>query len=88
MFDLMCFPVTIRGGGGAAGVPAAQNVAQNLIPVIGASQASAGSAIANTLNSTFAANQQRPIQAFVVSGDVSSAQQLERRRNTATQLGG
>jgi len=76
------------GGGGAAGVPAAQNVAQNLIPVIGASQASAGSAIANTLNSTFAANQQRPIQAFVVSGDVSSAQQLERRRNTAAQLGG
>lgn len=76
------------GGGGAAGAPPAQNVAQNLIPVIGASQASAGSAIANTLNQTFAQNQQRPIQAFVVSGDVSSAQQLERRRNTAAQLGG
>lgn len=76
------------GGGGSAGVPSAQNVAQNLIPVIGSSQASAGSAIANTLNSTFSANQQRPLQAFVVSGDVSSAQQLERRRNTAAQLGG
>ena len=76
------------GGGGSAGVPSAQNVAQNLIPVIGSSQASAGSAIANTLNSTFSANQQRPVQAFVVSGDVSSAQQLERRRNTAAQLGG
>ena len=76
------------GGGGSAGIPSAQNVAQNLIPVIGSSQASAGSAIANTLNSTFSANQQRPVQAFVVSGDVSSAQQLERRRNTAAQLGG
>ena len=80
--------VASGGGGGGAGAPAAQNVAQNLIPVIGASQASAGSAIANTLNSTFAANQNRPVQAFVVSGDVSSAQQLERRRNNAAQLGG
>ena len=76
------------GGGGSAAAPPAQNVAANLIPVIGASQASAGSAIANTLNSTFAANQNRPVQAFVVSGDVSSAQQLERRRNNAAQLGG
>jgi hypothetical protein len=76
------------GGGGAAGAPPAQNVAQNLIPVIGASQASVGSAIANTLNSTFASNVNRPVQAFVVSGDVSSAQQLERRRNNAAQLGG
>jgi len=76
------------GGGGSAAAPPAQNVAQNLIPVIGASQASAGSAIANTLNSTFAQNVNRPVQAFVVSGDVSSAQQLERRRNNAAQLGG
>jgi len=76
------------GGGGAAGAPPAQNVAANLIPVIGASQASVGSAIANTLNSTFSQNVNRPVQAFVVSGDVSSAQQLERRRNNAAQLGG
>ena len=57
-------------------------------PVIGSSQATAGSAIAGTLNSTFAQNQQRPIQTFVVSGEISSAQQLERRRNTSAQLGG
>jgi hypothetical protein len=79
------------GGAGAASAaapPAAQNVAPNLIPVIGQSQASVGSAIANTLNTTFSQNVNRPVQAFVVSGDVSSAQQLERRRNTAAQLGG
>jgi len=77
------------GGLGSAGTPpSAQNVAQNLVPVVGASQASVGSAIANTLNSTFASNQNRPIQAFVVSSDISSAQQLQRRRNTAAQLGG
>jgi len=77
------------GGLGSAGTPpSAQNVAQNLVPVVGASQASVGSAIANTLNSTFASNQNRPIQAFVVSSDVTSAQQLQRRRNTSAQLGG
>ena len=80
--------VSSAGLGGGAGAPSAQNVAPNLIPVIGSSQATAGSAIAGTLNSTFAQNQQRPIQAFVVSGEVSSAQQLERRRNTSAQLGG
>ncbi len=76
------------GAASAAAPPAAQNVAPNLIPVIGQSQASVGSAIANTLNTTFSQNVNRPVQAFVVSGDVSSAQQLERRRNTAAQLGG
>ena len=80
--------VSSAGIGGGAGAPSAQNVAPNLVPVIGSSQATAGSAIAGTLNSTFAQNQQRPIQAFVVSGEVSSAQQLERRRNTSAQLGG
>jgi len=80
--------VSSAGLGGGAGAPAAQNVAPNLVPVIGSSQATAGSAIAGTLNSTFAQNQQRPIQAFVVSGDVSSGLQLERRRNTSAQLGG
>ena len=80
--------VSSAGLGGGAGAPAAQNVAPNLVPVIGSSQATAGSAIANTLNSTFAQNQRSPIQAFVVSGEVSSAQQLERRRNTSAQLGG
>ena len=80
---------SISVGGGAGAPPAASTATQqNLIPVIGSSAASAGSAIANTLNSTFSNNQQRPIQAFVVSGDVSSAQQLERRKNTAAQLGG
>ena len=80
--------VSSAGIGGGAGAPSAQNVAPNLVPVIGSSQATAGSAIAGTLNSTFAQNQQRPIQTFVVSGEVSSAQQLERRRNTSAQLGG
>jgi hypothetical protein len=79
---------SISSGGVSAGAPPSAGTQQNLIPVIGSSAASAGSAIANTLNSTFANNQQRPIQAFVVSGDVSSAQQLERRKNTAAQLGG
>ena len=80
--------VSSAGIGGGAGAPSAQNVAPNLVPVIGSSQATAGSAIAGTLNSTFAQNQQRPIQSFVVSSEITSAQQLERRRNTSAQLGG
>jgi len=86
--DTASSAVSSAGGASAGAPPAAQNVAPNLVPVIGSSQATAGSAIAGTLNSTFAQNQQRPIQAFVVSGDVSSGLQLERRRNTSAQLGG
>ena len=80
-------PDTSSSIAGSITAPATQGV-QNLIPTIGSSQASVGSAIANTLNSTFAANQQRPLQAFVVSSEVTSAQQLQRRRNTSAQLGG
>ena len=68
------------GGGGGASVPA------TTVPQIQTAQAletDTGSQISETI----AASSQRPVQAYVVSTQVSSTQALDRRTNSAASFG-
>jgi hypothetical protein len=80
---------TSASGGGAAGslppAPTAPTVAGTPAPVIGGTQAaSPGAQIAGTL----AATSGKPMKAYVVAGDVSSQQALDRRTSNAATFGG
>ena len=71
-----------KGGGMSATVP---TLAATAAPVIQGTQAATpGAQIADTLS--MASN--KPIRAYVVSGDVSSAQALDRRTSNAATFGG
>ena len=80
---------TSASGGGAAGslppAPTAPTIAATPAPVIGGTQAaSPGAQIAGTL----AATTGKPMKAYVVAGDVSSQQALDRRTSNAATFGG
>lgn len=69
------------GGGG----PSAPTVSGMAAPTIGGTQAaSPGSQIASTLSATTG----KPMKAYVVAGDVSSQQALDRRTSNAATFGG
>jgi len=69
------------GGGGSASIP---TISPPQIETSGASTGNAGSQIAETL----AQSSGQPIQAYVVSTEISSTQALDRRTNTAATFGG
>lgn len=69
------------GGGGGASVPTIQ---APQIETGGGSSSNAGSQISETI----AASSNRPVQAFVVSTEISSTQALDRRTNGAATFGG
>jgi hypothetical protein len=70
------------GGGASIATP---SVAGTPTPVIGGTQAATpGSQIAETIGAASG----KPIRAFVVSGEVSSQQALDRRTNVAATFGG
>lgn len=72
------------GGGGSINVPA-PSVSSLAAPQIGGTQAATpGAQIADTLAGVTG----RPIRAYVVSGDVSSQQALDRRTSNAATFGG
>ena len=60
-------PVSVGGGGGAAAAPAAPS-----FNVVGASAQ-------NQLAAAIAGQQSEPVRAYVVSSDVSTAQELDRK---------
>jgi hypothetical protein len=68
------------GGGGGAGVPSTQ------VPQIQTAQALEQDT-GNQISETIAASAQRPVQAYVVSTEVSSTQALDRRTNSAASFG-
>lgn len=72
------------GGGGNVNIPS-PSISSLAAPQIGGTQAATpGAQIADTL----AGVSGRPIKAYVVSGDVSSAQALDRRTSNAATFGG
>jgi hypothetical protein len=72
------------GGGGSINVPA-PSISSLSAPQIGGTQAATpGAQIADTLAGVTG----KPIRAYVVSGDVSSAQALDRRTSNAATFGG
>ena len=81
---------TSVGGGGTSlpsgqAAPAAPTVAGMAAPTIGGTQAaSPGAQIASTLSATTG----KPMKAYVVAGDVSSQQALDRRTSNAATFGG
>lgn len=67
---------TGAGGGTAMAVPSAPGLAAATTPQVGLSAANPNSALAQTIAQT----QQRPVQAYVVSTQVTTQQALDRRR--------
>jgi len=72
------------GGGGDIAIPAPTVQAAGAPQIQGTAAATPGSQIASTL----AAASGKPIKAYVVSGDVSSQQALDRRTSNAATFGG
>lgn len=81
---------SVGGSGGGGTAPSFSNAASIPAPVIAASQASSqgnlGNIIAGSINDNNSMS--RPIQAYVVAGQVNTQQQLDRRISTAARLGG
>jgi hypothetical protein len=75
-----------RSGGGAASAPTPPNVERAVLPqIVGTTgQATPGQQIAQTI----AARTEKPLKAYVVSGDVTSQQALDRRTNRAATFSG
>ena len=71
-------------GGGGVSIPAPTVQSAGAPQIQGTQAASPGSQIASTL----AATTGRPIRAYVVSGDVSNQQALDRRTSNAATFGG
>jgi hypothetical protein len=76
------------GGGGSAG--SAPNITPPTIPSIAAPQinTTGGMNPSSQIAQTIAASQSRPVRAYVVSGDVSSQQALDRRTSVAATFSG
>ena len=76
------------GGGGSAG--SAPNITPPTIPTIAAPQinTTGGMNPSSQIAQTIAASQSRPVRAYVVSGDVSSQQALDRRTSVAATFSG
>lgn len=71
-------------GGGGAGVTAPSVGGMAIPTILGSREASPGAQIAETLS----ASSGRPVRAYVVSGDVTSQQALDRRTNRAATFSG
>jgi hypothetical protein len=76
--------VASAGGGGDISIPAPTVQSAGAPQIQGTAAATPGSQIASTL----AAASGKPIKAYVVSGDVSSQQALDRRTSNAATFGG
>jgi hypothetical protein len=77
-----------KGGGGSAG--SAPSITPPTIPTIGTPQinTTGGMNPSTQIAQTLAASQQRPIQTYVVSQQISSTQALDRRTNAAATFSG
>ena len=73
----------LRGAGGGGSAPSATSVAVPQIETSAVRQGDTGSQIAATI----AESSQKPVQAYVVSTQVSSTQALDRRTNSAASFG-
>jgi hypothetical protein len=72
------------GGGSSASAPPPPSIAAPEIQTAGAAGGDVGSQIAETI----AESSNKPVQAYVVSTEVSSVQSLDRRTNNAATFGG